>query len=127
MSFDLASQEAQIQSLADVLSLLAMLGGMDKPAVQRVLISLGRDLLHIRHPLTVDRELATRLLVQIAKSSGEQAALDIATDMHFVAEAWQPVLNDYFTDDPHRVLPFAEIIYALANYTGNALFRYGAF
>jgi hypothetical protein len=127
VSLDLVAQEERIQSLADMLSLLAMVGGMDKAAVQRVLVSLGSALLDVRAPLAVDRDLASRLLVRIAKESGEQAAIDIATDFAFVARAWQPVLKDYLPLDPHRILPYAEIVYAMVIHSGYALEQYGAF
>lgn len=127
MSLDLAAQEERIQSLADMLSLVAMVGGMDKAAIQRVLVSLGSALLDIRTPLTVDRDLASRLLVRIATESGNQAAIDIASDMDFVAKAWRSVLDEFLPGDPHRILPFAEIVYALMNYSGSTLEQYGAF
>ena len=60
MSLDLAAQEERIQSLADILSLVAIVGGMEKSAIQRVLITLGSSLLDVRAPLMVDRDLASR-------------------------------------------------------------------
>jgi len=127
VSLDLVAHEERIQSLADILSLLAMVGGMDKAAVQRVLVSLGSALLDVRTPLAIDRDLASRLLVRIAKESGEQAAIDIANDFTFVARAWQPTLRDFLPLDPHRILPYAEIIYAMIIHGGYALEQYGAF
>jgi hypothetical protein len=127
VSLDLASQEERIQSLADILSLVAMVGGLDKGAIQRVLVTLGSSLLDVRQPLTVDRDLASRLLVRIAKESGETAAIEIASDMDFVAKSWRSVLKEYLPGDPHRALPYAEIIYALVNYSGSTLEQYGAF
>jgi hypothetical protein len=112
-----------------MLSLVAILGGMEKIAIQRVLVSLGSALLDVRTPMFVDRELASRLLVQIAKESGESAAIDVADDMHFVARSWKPILEDTLLrpDNPHRALPYAEIIFALVNYSGHALSEYRAF
>lgn len=129
MSLDLAAQEERIQSLADILSLVAIVGGMEKSAIQRVLIALGSSLLDVRAPLMVDRDLASRLLVQIAKESGERAAIDVATDINFVAQAWKPVLSDSLLrqPDPHRLPPFGEIIFSLVNYSGHHLQEYGAF
>lgn len=129
MSLDLAAQEERIQSLADILSLIAIVGGMDKAAIQRVLIALGSSLLDTRTILMVDRDLASRLLVQIAKESGEKAAIDVATDINFVAQAWKPVLTDTMLrqSDPHRSIPYAEIIFSLINYSGHCLQEYGAF
>jgi hypothetical protein len=102
---------------------------MDKSAVQRVLVSLGSSLLTGKTPLAVDRDLASRLLVQVAKEGGERAAIDLANDMRFVAQAWKPVLEDDMLKqtDPHRAMPYAEIMFALVNYTGYNLQDYGAF
>ena len=44
---DLAPDEERIQALADILSLVAILGKMEKAAVQRVLLSLGTTLAEI--------------------------------------------------------------------------------
>ncbi len=130
MSLDLASQEERIQSLADMLSLLAIVGGMEKSAVQRVLVSLGTALLDVRTPLVIDRDLASRLLVGIARESGERAAIEVASDMDFVARAWRPVLDDRLNlspGDPYRPLPYAEILFALVNHSGYALADHGVF
>jgi hypothetical protein len=129
VSLDLAGQEERIQSLADILSLVAILGGMDKSAVQRVLVSLGSSLLTGKTPLAVDRDLASRLLVQVSKEGGERAALDLADDMRFVAQSWKAVLDDELLQqtDPHRAMPYAEIMFALFNRTGYTLQDYGAF
>lgn len=129
MSLDLAAQEERIQSLADILSLVAIVGGMEKSAIQRVLITLGSSLLDGRSTLMVDRDLASRLLTQIAKESGERAAIDVANDINFVAQAWKPVLSDSLLKqpDPHRTPPFGEIIFSLVNYSGHHLQEYGAF
>ncbi len=127
MSLDIAAQEERIQSLADILSLVALVGGMDKGAIQRVLVSLGSSLLDVRQTLTVDRDLASRLLVGIAKESGEKVAMEMASDMDFVAKSWRRALKEYLPADPYRTLPYAEIIYALVNYSGSTLEEYGAF
>lgn len=120
--------EEHIQSLADVLSLVAIVGQIDKAAIQRVLVTLGAALLDVDGRLTVDRQLAGKLLIEIARESGEEAAMQIASDLNFVARAWQPVLDEYLSiDDPYRLLPFAEIVYALINYSGSTLQDYGVF
>jgi len=129
VSLDLAAQEERIQSLADMLSLVAILGGMDKGAIQRVLVSLGSSLLDVHSRQAVDRDLASRLLVQVAKESGERAAIDVASDIHFVATSWKPVLEDSLLSQPdaYRSLPYAEIVFALVNYSGDTLQEYAAF
>ncbi len=119
--------EDRIQSLANILSLVAIVGGMDKAAVQRVLITLGSNLINVPGPMHISAELASQLLTQIAHEQGDQAVFRIASDMNFVAQAWKPVLDEYLTDDPHRVLPYAEIVFALFNYSGMTLHDYGAF
>ena len=129
MSLDLAAQEERIQSLADILSLVAILGGMEKAAVQRVLVSLGGSLLDMRSALAVDREMASRLLVHVARESGEKAAIELASDLNFVANAWRPVLDDGLLQnvDPHRSLPYAELVYRLMIHSSSVLHEYGAF
>jgi len=124
---DRLTQEDRIQSLANVLSLLAIVSGMDKAAVQRVLITLGSNLIAVPGEQPISPELAGRLLAHIAHEEGKEAALRVATDMDFVAKAWQPVLDEYFNDDPHRQMPFAEVLYALFNYSAYTLHQYGAF
>ncbi len=120
-------EEERIQSLADILSLIAIVGQMDKAAVQRILISLGSSLLGVKTDLVVDRDMARKLLVEIAKEEGEDAALYIASDMNFVARAWRPVLVEYTITDPYRLLPYAEIIYSLVIHSGVTLQDYEAF
>src|SRR5262245_9818439 len=112
-----------------MLSLVAILGGMEKSAIQRVLVSLGSSLLDVHTSLAVDRDLASRLLVQVAKESGEQAAIDVASDMHFVATSWKPVLDESLLKqkDLYRSAPFAEILFSLINYSGHTLEDYDAF
>jgi hypothetical protein len=118
----------RVQSLADILSLLAIVGQVDKAAIQRVLVSLGSELLDTEGILVVDRNLAQKLLVEIAGESGEEAALQIASDMHFLATAWRPVLDEYVSvEDPYRLMPFAEVLYALINYSGVTLQSHEAF
>lgn len=118
---DQESAEERIQSLADILSLLAIIGRIEKAAIQRVLVALGAALFDVQTAPTVDREMARKLLIEIARESGEGAALHIASDMTFVARAWRPVLDEYMPIDPYRLLPYAEVIYALVNHSGVAL------
>ena len=40
---DQTSAEDRIRSIANILSLVAIIGGMDKAAVQRVLVTLGEN------------------------------------------------------------------------------------
>jgi hypothetical protein len=120
-------QEDRIQALANILSLVAIVGGMDKAAVQRVLVALGGSLVSTPGPLRVSPELASQLLAQIARDEGEQAVFRIASDMSFVARAWKPVLSQYAIDQPQSLLPFAEILFALFNYSGMTLYDHGAF
>jgi len=124
---DPISQEDKIQSLADVLSLLAIVGQMDKAAVQRVLIALGASLMDIEPTHRFDSDLTRQLIIQIAAEAGEESALYLLSDMDFVAAAWRPVLDQYLPSDPYRLLPYAEMIYALVNYTGMTLYEYDAF
>jgi hypothetical protein len=125
---DSLSQDELVQSLADVLSLVAIIGQIDKAAIQRVLVALGSSLMGIDSTLSIDRQLAKKLLVEISKESGEDAALHVASDLHFVASAWRPVLDEYLSgEDPYRLLPFAEILYALINYSGVTLQTHEAF
>ncbi|HEC23206.1 MAG TPA: hypothetical protein ENI95_09850 [Chloroflexi bacterium] len=125
---DPVQNEERIQALADILSLVALLGRMDKAAVQRVLLSLGSTLAGIEErEQAIDRPLARSLLAEVAKEHGERAALDMANDITFVAKAWRPVLEEIKPYDPYRLLPFAEIIFSLVNYTGVALQDYDLF
>lgn len=121
------NSEERIQSLANILSLVAIVGGMDKAAVQRVLISLGSNLINSPGGMMIEPDLAARLLAEIAREDGEESAMRVAADMAFVARAWKPVLDEYFVTDPHQVLPYAEILFALLNYTGHTLIEYDAF
>lgn len=116
--------EQRIQALADILSLVAIVGMIDKAAIQRVLVSLGAALLDVQTTPVIDRDMARKLLTEIARESGEDAALHIASDMAFVARAWRPVLEEYIPFDPYRLMPYAEIIYALVNHSGVALQQY---
>lgn len=122
-----SAQEARIQQIANILSLLALIGGMDKAAVQRVLMALGPELVGAPGDSRIEPDLVARLLAEIARADGEQVALRITAGLSFVASAWQPVLDQYALTDPHRLLPTAEIIYALLNYSAYALFDHGAF
>jgi hypothetical protein len=125
---DLAPNEERIQALADILSLVAILGKMEKAAVQRVLLSLGTTLAELPDSeQTVDRNLARDLLAQVSDERGETAALHIASDMAFAAKAWRPVLETIRPLDPYRILPYAEIIFSLVNHTGVALQDRGVF
>lgn len=119
--------EERVQALADIFSLVALIGGIDKAAVQRVLLSLGNTLAGVKTRAAVDRNLARQLLVEIVKESDEQKAIQIAGDINMVARAWKPVLDEYLGVEAHRTLPFAEIIYALVNYSGVALQDHEAF
>lgn len=119
--------EERIQTLANLLSLVAIIGRMDTAAIQRVLVSLGSELVDISPSAKVNTDIVKKLLAQIAKEQGEEAAMQIATDLAFVARAWQPVLQQFNEDDPHRLMPYAEIIYAFFNYSGRALQEYEAF
>jgi hypothetical protein len=116
--------EQRIQALADILSLVAIIGLIDKAAIQRVLISLGSVLLDVQTTPVIDQNMARKLLAEIADEAGEDAALHIASDMAFVARAWRPVLDEYLPLDPYRLMPYAEIIYALVNHSGVALQQY---
>ncbi|MBN1120895.1 MAG: hypothetical protein JXJ17_07435 [Anaerolineae bacterium] len=122
-----AQNDDRIQALANILSLLAIIGGMDKAAVQRVLISLGSNLIAGTGAGRIEMDLAARLLAQVANEDGEEAALRIASDMGFVAKAWKPVLIEFTSSDPYRIVPSAEIIYQLVNYSSFTLQSYGAF
>jgi hypothetical protein len=125
---DLAPDEERIQALADILSLIAILGKMEKAAVQRVLLSLGTTLAEAPDSeQVVDRNLARDLLAQVAEERGETAAMHIASDMTFAARAWRPVLEKIQPLDPYRILPYAEIIFSLVNHTGVTLQDRGVF
>lgn len=121
------SQEERIQALADILSLLAIIGRIDKAAVQRVLISLGSSLFDMQTAPAVNRDMARQLLIEVAQEAGEEAAVHVASDINWVARAWQPVLDEYLPLDPYRLLPYAEVIYALVNYSGVTLQQHEAF
>jgi len=124
---DQLSAEERIQAMADVLSLVAIIGRIDKAAIQRVLISLGSTLFDLQTAPVIDREIARKLLVEVAAISGEEAALHIAGDLAWVARAWRPVLDEYMPIDPYRPLPFAEILYALMIHTGYTLQEHDTF
>jgi hypothetical protein len=124
---DAAPQEDRIQSLANVLSLLAIISGMDKTAVQRVLITLGSNLIAVPGEQPISADLAGQLLAHIAREEGKSAALRVATDMDFVAKAWKPVLSEYDTSNPQRQMPYAEVLFALFNFSAYTLHQYGAF
>lgn len=119
--------EEHIQSLANILSLVAIISGMEKAAINRVLLSLGTDMVGVQTRMIIDQNMARKLLLQIASEEDEQTALHVASDMAFVAKAWSPVLEEYMSSDPYRLLPFAEIIFSLTNYSGVTLQNYGAF
>jgi len=121
------SAEERIQALADILSLVAIIGRIDKAAIQRVLISLGSTLFDVQTAPVVDRELARKLLVEVAATSGEEAALHIAGDLAWVARSWRPVLDEYVPFDPYRPMPFAEILYSLMIHSGYTLQEHDAF
>jgi hypothetical protein len=114
-------QEEKVQYLADVLSLVAVVGRMEAAVMQRVLASLGNQLAAIQPPEPIDPELAARLVAEIATHAGEKTATHVASDIAFVAEAWGDVLREYQPFDPHELLPYAEIIFSLVNHTGVAL------
>lgn len=124
---DQFSADERIQALADMLSLVAIIGRIDKAAIQRVLISLGSTLFDLQTAPVIDREIARKLLVEIAGTAGDEAALHIAGDLAWVARSWRSVLDEYMPLDPYRPLPFAEILYALVGYTGYTLQEHDAF
>jgi hypothetical protein len=124
---DQFSAEERIQALADILSLVAIVGRIDKAAIQRVLISLGSTLFDVQTAPVVDREIARKLLIEIAGVAGEDAALHIASDLAWVARSWRPVLEEYMPLEPYRPLPFAEIVYGLVSNSGYTLQEHDAF
>lgn len=124
---DISSQEAKIQSLANILSLLAIAGGMDNAAVQRVLVALGSTMLSAQEDLVIDRELTTKLMSQVASELGEQAALDLMRDLTFIADAWGPVFNTFDVIDAHRTVPYAEVLTLLVHHSGFTLLDHDAF
>jgi hypothetical protein len=120
-------REERIQELANILSLIAIVGRMDKMAIQRVLVSLGSTLMEVPGTPAVDRELASQLIASVAHEGGEEAALALTGDMVFIAEAWGPVLDEYSPLDPYRLMPFAEILFQLVNHSGGLLQSHDAF
>ncbi len=124
---DPSSTEERIQAMADMLSLVAIIGRIDKTAIQRVLISLGSSLFDVQTAPTVDREIARKLLIEIAREGGDDAAIHIASDLAWVSRAWRPVLDEYLPIDPYRPLPYAEILYSLVNFSGVTLQQHDAF
>jgi len=124
---DQPTTDERIQAMADMLSLVAIIGRIDKAAIQRVLLSLGSTLLDVQTAPVVDREIARKLLVDIALEGGEDAAIHIASDLAWVARAWRPILDEYLPLDPYRPLPYAEILYGLVSFSGVALQEHDAF
>ncbi|NDJ52644.1 MAG: hypothetical protein GYB68_06120 [Chloroflexi bacterium] len=124
---DETPQEETIQSLANILSLVAVLTGMEAAAVQRILMALGSAVADHDPREPVSTDLAGQLLAHVAKERGEEVALNLARDVHFVAKAWEPTLSQYLSDDPYRLLPYAEILYALVIHSGTILESYDAF
>ena len=120
-------REEHIQSLANILSLIAIIGRMDKAAIQRVLASLGSTLLEVPGKPTIERDLARKLITEVAREQGDEAALAISSDIAFVAKAWQPVLDEYLPADPYQLVPYAEVLFALVNHSGTMLQNYEAF
>lgn len=116
-----AKQDEKVQYLADILSLVAVVGQMDATAMQRVLAALGSQLATIQPPAPIDPKLAAKLVAEIATHAGERTAANVAGDIAFVAEAWRDVLSAYRPVDPYELLPYAEIVFALVNHTGVAL------
>jgi len=121
------AREDKVQSLANVLSLIAIAGNLDNTAVQRVLTALGAELAGARLVPSIDRALASKLLAQVAMESGEARALDLLHDMAWVADAWRPVLDAFRPLDPQTALPYAEIIDLLVIHSGTALQQHDAF
>lgn len=119
--------EDRIDALANILSLVAILGRMDKKAIQRVLISLGSSLMGLPDTVPIDREVARKLFAGIASEMDEAAMAALAGDLNLIAKAWQPVLDEYLARDPYQLMPFAEIVFQLINYSGNLLHTYDAF
>ena len=115
------TQDDKIQYLADILSLVAIVGKLDSGVMERVLASLGNELADITPPEPLNPELAAKLIAEIAVQSRDQSAANIARDFAFVADAWKEVLTEHRPLDPYQLLPFAEIIFALVNHTGAAL------
>lgn len=116
-----ARQDDQIQYLADILSLVAVIGQIDATAMQRVLAALGPQLAAIEPPAPIDPQLAARLVAELGAQADSQTAANVVSDIAFVAEAWHDVLRQFQPLDPYELLPFAEIVFALANHTGSAL------
>lgn len=114
-------REDKVQYLADVLSLVAVVGQMDAAVMQRVLASLGAQLAALKPPDPIDPELAARLVAEIATHAGDKTAASVAGDMAFLSESWSDVLREYRPFDPYEILPYAEIIFSLVNHTGIAL------
>ena len=115
------SQEQKVQYLADILSLVAIVGKLDSAAMQRVLASLGNELADITPSEPIDPKLAARLVAEIAENASVGEAADVANDFAFVGRAWREVLDEYRPFGPYESLPFAEILFALVNRAGMAL------
>ena len=124
---DAEQQDRKVQYLADILSLMAVIGQIEAGAMQRVLAALGSKLAALTPPAPIDPKLAARLVAEIATHAGEKAAANAANDIAFVAEAWHEVLAAYKPINPYELLPFAEILFALVNHTGAALEHRNAF
>lgn len=116
-----ARQDAQIQYLSDILSLVAVIGQMDATAMQRVLAALGPQLASLEPPAPINPKLAARLLAEVAAQGDEQTAANVASDIAFVAQSWRDALRQYQPIDPYELLPYAEIVFTLTNHTGAAL------
>jgi hypothetical protein len=113
--------DEKIDLLAQLLTLLALVGRVDKTAMNRVLTSLGPALVSLHPSRPVPPNLARQLIVSIAAETDKETALNIAADLDFVAEAWRDVLDQFSAPDLHGELPYAEITFALANHTGAVL------
>jgi len=117
----------QVQSLANILSFVAILGRMETTAIQRVLITLGSDLNDVTPSTALSPHIVQKLFTAIAAEQGNEPAMEIASDLAFVSRAWQPALQTFLDDDPYRLMPYAEIIFSLLNYSGSVLLSYEAF
>lgn len=119
--------EERIQALANILSLVAIVGRLENAAMQRVLVSLGSSILDLPEHAEFDPQSTAKLMAHVADEEGEEAAMQLMEDLGFVARAWEPVLSEFDPSDPYRLIPFAEIVFALVNHSGVALQNYDAF
>jgi hypothetical protein len=117
----------RIQAMANILSLVAIVGRMENTAIQRVLIALGAAIMEVPEGPQVSPAMVHKMLDAIVKERGKEAADYVLMDMAWVAQAWEPVLEEYAIEDPYRLMPFAEIAFQLVNYSGVVLNNHEAF